>query len=157
MELDLPIFSSNHPLLHSIDAQFNLGIERSSVGIGTPGYEIGAPYAYNQVSPGLYILGPNTLSSYNEPASSGAEPYSVTSTNSHASSTFALSYQPIDALIFRFSVASGYVPPTYAQLLPNANLVGVTYTGSGPISDPKGATQTGNITSPRSIPAVIQI
>jgi outer membrane receptor protein involved in Fe transport len=35
----------------------------------------------------------------------------------------ALSYKPFDDLLLRGSIASGYVPPTYAQLLPNAVVV----------------------------------
>jgi len=131
-ELDLPIFKTSLPLLRSLDAQLNFSNETSTVWTGTPGIESYPAYAYSAYpNGGLFLLGPNSLSRGSEPLipytnsggiaipASTAQPIRTKAVSSNTGFTGpALSYKPTDDIIFRASVASGYVPPTYSQLLP---------------------------------------
>ena len=132
-ELDLPIFKSKWLFLKCLDAQFNFSNETTTVGVGTPGYLI-----VNPTTPNPYFnhgLSGGILS----PKLPDGQPYRYTTINSNTGITGpALSYKPTDDVVVRFSVASGFVPPAYSQLLPLEGPVSaVGYGNSGPISDPK--------------------
>jgi outer membrane receptor protein involved in Fe transport len=121
-EVDFPIFKTHLPLLRSLDLQLNVSYSRTTVTTGTPGYEVLPPYPYNtnafygQPTGVPLILGPNTAG--NAPSAS-AQPVRSKAVNSNTGVTGpALSYKPTDNIVIRASVASGYVPPTYIQLLP---------------------------------------
>jgi outer membrane receptor protein involved in Fe transport len=119
-ELDLPIFKTRLPFLRQLDAQFNFRRETSTAWAGTPGFEIN--------NGALYLSAPNTLSaSSNEPIpASGAQPYRAKAESSNSDITGpAVSYKPFDSLVLRGSIATGYVPPRYNQLLPT-NFLGTS-------------------------------
>ena len=151
-ELDIPIFKSRLPLLNSLDVQFNFSNETSTVWIATPGVVTYAPYAYSSYPNGAtFILGPNSVSTAQQPLApytnqagilvpgSNAQPVRIKSTSSNTSITGpALSYRPFEDVILRASFASGYVAPSYAQLLPNVS--NLTAPSTTLISDPKTGT-----------------
>jgi outer membrane receptor protein involved in Fe transport len=150
-QLDLPLFKSKLPLLHALDAQFNFSSEASTVRTGTPGIATFASYAYSSFPNGaVFLLSPTTLGNSNQsfapftdqfgnavPAS-GAQPLRIKSVTSNTSITGpALSYKPTDDIIIRASIADGFVPPTYAQLvttnyqrIPDTTMITDPQTGS---------------------------
>jgi iron complex outermembrane receptor protein len=138
-ELDLPIFKSRLPLLRSLDAQGNFSYTRTSVTTGTPGMQFFDPYPYNYYNPANdYPTNPRFL----RPTLPNGEPYRSRAVNSHTGFTGpAFSYRPFDEVMIRASVATGYLPPTYSQLLPDLSAAG---SQGETVNDPRtGASTTG--------------
>jgi outer membrane receptor protein involved in Fe transport len=150
-EFDVPIFKTKLPFLRSLDVQFDFGSVRRTTWVGTAGTTTYIPYAYSLYpNGGTLLVGPDSLSPNGgdfitpvtqqdgtiSPAST-AQPIRLKTVSSNTSLTGpAFSYKPIDDIIIRGSIANGYVPPSYDQLIPNvAPVTPAPY--YGPISDPK--------------------